>query len=418
MAVGFLFVLLLLAAILFLVMPLLVSTRGEQQADNVQESEERKAANVALYREREKELITSLEKGEITPELKESLLAEQQKLLLADAASNDSGEDENQSASQLGGRWLVWGSLVLVLGGSLAWYQWRGSLPDLSIRDSYVGVMKGEVSTAELRAQLQARVGQRPENGQLWYLLAQALSAEGSYSRSVDAYKKVIALGDTSPRVMSEYAQVLFAANGNQMSPEVESAAGQALSQDPSNRAALGIMGIAAFQVEEYQAAIDYWQRLLSTLPAGSPELVSITAGIAKAKSMLGGEAADELVIAETSQASTAGIKVAVSLAPGVKAQPQETVFVYIRAWKGAPMPLAVKRLTVANLSTEIELSDKDMMMQGTKLSAIPQLQVVARLSRKGTPAPAPGDWQGLSQALNSADLPLSLTLTITDEIR
>lgn len=421
------FGLLLLAGMLFVALPMFVSKKGVSLSEEGATSiNERQSANVALYREREAELTSRFELGEITQEAKESLLKELQQQLLSDA----SGQQETTNPYSYNGQWLLWLCLVLIPAVAVGWYQWQGFLPELSIRDSYTGVMQGKVATATLKDQLQDRVAERIDNSQLWYLLGQANSAEGDYPKAVEAYRQVLALGDDSPRVLSEYAQVLFAANGNRMSPEVESAAGQALAKDPQNRSALGLMGIAAFQVGEYEAAIEYWQRLRGTLAAGSPEMLSIVAGIERARSLLAAEPGNVGITAGVDgfqagqnenmqvEEKPANVVVAnISLDSKVQASPDETVYVFIRAWQGSPMPLVVKRLKVADLPVSLSLSDHDAMVQGTQLADTPKLQVVARLSRKGTPKPQPGDWQAGSEAIDSQTLPATVDLLINQQL-
>jgi cytochrome c-type biogenesis protein CcmH len=63
-------------------------------------------------------------------------------------------------------------------------------------------------------------------------------------------------------------------------------------------------------------------------------------------------------------------------------------------------MPLAVKRLSVAELPAEISLSDADAMMPQLKLSRFPQVQLVARISRSGDATR--GEWIGRSAPLAS----------------
>src|SRR5205085_2187509 len=46
----------------------------------------------------------------------------------------------------------------------------------------------------------------------------------------------------------------------------------------------------AAFQVNDYKKAVEYWQKLLTLLPAGSDELQTITAQISKAKELAAGK--------------------------------------------------------------------------------------------------------------------------------
>ncbi|MCY1421465.1 hypothetical protein D9M71_371220 [compost metagenome] len=82
------------------------------------------------------------------------------------------------------------------------------------------------------------------------------------------------------------------------------------------------------------------------------------------------------------------------------KVQPGDSVFIFARATSGPPMPLAVKRMTVADLPVEVSLSDADAMMPQLKLSNFPQVQLVARISRSGNATA--GEWIGSSSPLST----------------
>ena len=103
--------------------------------------------------------------------------------------------------------------------------------------------------------------------------------------------------------------------------------------------------------------------------------------------------------------AATAGVtlKVKVDLSAAVKGQvkPDDSVFVFARAVSGPPMPLAVKRLKVSDLPSEVSLSDADAMMPQLKLSQHPQVQLVARISRAGNATA--GEWIGRSASLSTS---------------
>lgn len=97
-------------------------------------------------------------------------------------------------------------------------------------------------------------------------------------------------------------------------------------------------------------------------------------------------------------------LEVLVELGEGVGGlDPDETVFVFAREEGGPPMPLAVRRLTVADLPALVTLSDQDAMMPGRTLSTVKAVRIGARVSRSGNVAPAPGDVQGFSDVVDPA---------------
>ena len=106
-----------------------------------------------------------------------------------------------------------------------------------------------------------------------------------------------------------------------------------------------------------------------------------------------------------------------VDLAAGLNAKvaPGDSVFIFARAVGGPPAPLAVKRLTVADLPAEVELGDADAMMPQLKLSNFPEVQLVARISRAGQPTT--GEWIGRGKPLASNTTALqALTIDSPDQ--
>ena len=145
-----------------------------------------------------------------------------------------------------------------------------------------------------------------------------------------------------------------------------------------------------------------YWSRLVATLPADDAGRQAIEGGIARAREQLvaRGEPLPELPAAP----AAVQLKVKVSLAPELvgKVKPDDSLFVFARAASGPPMPLAAKRLKVADLPVEVSLSDSDAMMPQLKLSNFAEIRLVARVSRAGTPTA--GEWVGQSAVLKTAE--------------
>ena len=161
----------------------------------------------------------------------------------------------------------------------------------------------------------------------------------------------------------------------------------------------LGLRGIAAFEGERYQEAIDYWKRLLAQLPEGDASRAALQGGIDRAAERLGDPAMQGVAPAPVA----ARLKVRVELAAALKdkVKPDDTVFIFARASNGPPMPLAAKRVTVAQLPIEVELSDADAMMPQMKQSQFAEVHLVARVSRAGQPTQ--GEWIGQGAPLSSA---------------
>lgn len=148
----------------------------------------------------------------------------------------------------------------------------------------------------------------------------------------------------------------------------------------------------AALSAGKLDVARDRMQALLDQDPPESVRSV-LQAQIADINAQLGSGATPAQPAAPVRNVA---VDVAVSMAPAIAAQVKSplTLFVLART-VGAGAPLAVKRLTSEQLPTTVTLSDADAMLAGRGLSSVPKVQVVARLSKSGTPQAQPGDFYG-----------------------
>jgi cytochrome c-type biogenesis protein CcmH len=92
-------------------------------------------------------------------------------------------------------------------------------------------------------------------------------------------------------------------------------------------------------------------------------------------------------------------VKVTVSLSPALakQARPNDVVFIFARAAQGPRMPLAIVRKQVKDLPATVVLDDSNAMSTEMKLSGVPEVVVVARVSKSGMASAAPGDLEGVS---------------------
>ena len=102
---------------------------------------------------------------------------------------------------------------------------------------------------------------------------------------------------------------------------------------------------------------------------------------------------------------NTAHIVVNVALDPKFKnsVRPNDALFVFAKAADGPPMPLAIARLTAAQLPARLTLTDAMGMVPGLTLSRFPRIVVGARISKSGNATPQRGDLQTLSASTTTA---------------
>ncbi|GLH33390.1 MULTISPECIES: c-type cytochrome biogenesis protein CcmI [Pseudomonas] len=372
--------LLLLAALGFLLIPTL---RGRRQ----QQEEDRTALNVALYQERVAELAAQQAAGVLDDAQLANGRDEAARELLADT--------EGAEAPRQGhlGKVLPLLAAVLVPVVALGLYLHFGAADKVELTQEFAAAPK---TMEEMTTRLERAVQAQPDSAEGLYFLGRAYMAEQRPADAAKAYERAVALAGRQPELLGQWAQALYFAANKQWSAQVQALTDEALKADPNEVTSLGLRGIAAFEGERYQEAIDYWNRLLAQLPEGDASRAALQGGIDRAAERLGGNTGKP----ETPVA--ARLKVRVELAPALKdkVKPDDTVFIFARATNGPPMPLAAKRVTVAQLPLEVELSDADAMMPQMKLSDFAEVQLVARVSRAGQPTH--GEWIGQGAPLPS----------------
>lgn len=374
--------LLLLVALSFLLIPVLRVRRAQREED-------RTALNVALYQERVAELQTQQSEGVLNAAQLDTGRAEAARELLADTEGV-----EKPRESRLGKPLpLLAAVLVPVLG--LGLYLHYGAIDKVELTREFA---QPPVSLADMTQRLERAAAAQPDSAEGLYFLGRAYMAQDRSADAAKVFERAVALAGRQPELLGQWAQAQYFANNKQWSPQLQALTDEALKLDPKEVTSLGLLGIAAFEGQRYQEAIDYWNRLLAQLPEQDSSRVALQGGIDRAAEKLkeGGAA-----VAPT--AKTAVMKVRVDLAADVKARalPTDSVFIFARAASGPPAPLAAKRVTVADLPVTVELGDADAMMPQLKLSNFPEVQLVARISRAGQPTA--GEWIGRSQTLASS---------------
>lgn len=276
---------LVVIALAFILPPLL------QRTDAVQSNEdERREANIAIYRDQLSELQTDLQNGIVSQEQYDQDRNEIERRLLEDVKLS---EPDGKPTIATGKRSVVYALALGIPLIAVVFYLKVGELKGLSPSEARP-VMSSESSSAgrsqqQIDANLAAlvdRLKTNPADSQGWVMLARAYNSMGRFGESAGAYARATELLPNDADLWAEYAFVSAMANGRQLEGQPMELVNKALKIDPENLKALQLAGNEAFQRKDYKQAIEYWTRVLKKVPEGSEVAQSIQQRVDEAKSL------------------------------------------------------------------------------------------------------------------------------------
>lgn len=405
-------VLLVALALLFVVYPLFFR-RGQNSGPS------RRQQNLDAYRQRLEELEQERVAGVVDDALFARLKQEMEGNLLDDV-------DDQEEATPQGSRKLLLSvsfvASVLVPVLAFVLYGEWGAEERVAQTRLMSQMESGDISSAadmeQLLDQLQARLVRSPDNTDGWLMLARSRMQLEQFQQAGHAYARLAGLAgeddqDDAAAAWGLAAQAYFLADGGQFSARTRDAINRARSLDETEVNAIGLLGIDAFQREAYREAIGHWESLLAMAPE-HPQGDSILGGVAAAYTRLGEPVPESYLVGVATappvepvgHAEDASVSVSVQLSEQAELEVPEdaVVFVYARAMEGPPRPLAISRLTVADLPQQLRLDASMAMTADDALSPGQSVMVVARVSLTGDASPGPGDWQGEVGPLRAGD--------------
>jgi cytochrome c-type biogenesis protein CcmH len=360
-------------ALFLLLRPLLARRAGG--------SVSRRAANVAIYRDQQRELDADLAAGKIAQADHERARTELESRLLEDV---DAAEDAAPRRSGRGAAMLVG---VMVPACALAIYLFIGNPGVVDPRAGPHAASAAQIEAVVER--LAARLRENPEDADGWKMLGRSYVVLGRFAQAVDAYAKAAVRAPRDAQLLADFADALAMTRGQSLQGEPEQLVWRALEIDPKNLKALALAGTVAFDRKEFKAAADYWQRMLPLVPPDSEDARTVRENVEEARKLAGAGPV----------AKHPGLRGTVRISPQFKEKfaPGDTVFIYARAAEGPAMPLAALRRSARELPVDFAFDDSMAMAPGMALSAHPRVVVIARISRSGGATSQPGDLQGAS---------------------
>ncbi|MGE6178348.1 c-type cytochrome biogenesis protein CcmI [Aeromonas salmonicida] len=406
--------LIVIAALLVLVsltlaMPL---WRGEGE-----QSISRSALNKQLYRQRLLEIGEEREQG-ILAEEPESLVELQRSLL-------DDIPDVEQSAR--GGKSLIWipGVLVLVVVSLGLYYKlgawqevqrWQDASSRLGELSNRILVERDaqvtEQDLLDFMLALRTRLKDEPNDYRGWLLLGR-LSLDGNDpDMAREALERAYDLAPQKTMVAVPYAQALMMTGDDAQADQLLSSA---IALDPANIEARSVYAFMALQKEDFKTALMRWREMLPLMEKGSTRYAMVERSIDYAEQQLKqrgiavttpGAANKRDEQGQQLEVKKGEFPIHVTLAAGIQMPEDAHLFVFAVVPNGPPMPIAVKRIAGPTLPVTLSLGDGDAMMEGSKLSAYPQLQFKARLSRGGNVMNKEGAFEGVSTSVPTDAIP------------
>lgn len=296
-------------------------------------------------------------------------------------------------------------------------------------------------SIEEMTRKLEAKIEKEGGSVKDWTMLGRSHKYLGENEQAARAFAVALEQDSNNAQLMLELAEVLALNNNRVFSDDARTLVLKAYELEPDNPNTLWFAGVAEFQRGNHRPAIAHLTRLLS-LTGGDVEVMkAVISVIAKSRQalvdageempalekMIGLEsmmaeakAASKMASAEAEQApasasaSKTRLEILVDVSDQVrqKFDANDIVFVYAKAKQGPRMPLAAKRITLAELPATIVLDDSMAMVEGMNLSAFDELVISARVTKTGSAIAQSGDYIGRIDVTDkSADTKLNIVI-------
>lgn len=387
---------LLLLALWLLWLPLRRAASVRDAIMTFEVDDRHNAENVAIYRQRLSALEAALAEGEIDrTRFAEDRLELDRRLL------EDAGRDGRKPLRRVqAGRWLLPIVAVLVVAGTLIFYDRTGDRDDLAL---YRVVQSLAHAPPETRlAGLEAEAQRQGDNPKAWAELFPLYRDSGRFDQAIDTLDRLIELQGRQPPLLAQLAQMKFFAAERTLTDEVQALVDETLKLDPRQPTVLGLLGIDAFDHARYQQAIDYWRRAMAGYQdAESGEALRKVIAVARQR-----------LAAPSTPVAGPTLSVDVAVAPSLQDRlPSATpVFLVARDVDGDLPPLAIARTTLGELPRTLTLSDAQAMTADARLSSARRVDLVARVSASGRAMPQSGDLYG---RLDGVEIDGARTLTL-----
>lgn len=242
-----------------------------------------------------------------------------------------------------------------------------------------------------------------------WVMLANAYARMGDATKARDAWEKAVGMSPDDADLRAATAEARARAHPQQrFDARAVEHLRHALEQNPKHQRARLFLGVSLRQQGKPADAAEAWMPLLATTDGDARTTLRGEIDAARADAGLPPLPED----APPQGALVVKVALDPDFAARVRLRGDASVFVIARAVGGPPMPVAVEKHPLSALPLTVTLDDADGPMPTAKLSALQEVDVIARISDSGNAMRQDGDIESAPQRVRlPSTTPVVLTL-------
>ena len=378
------------------------------------EQENLTQANIAVVKERLKELQREVDEGllseqdmrQASDEIKISLVEEQQ------AESKGSA-----NASFV----LACGALLALLIGGFAYFKASNldhlqdaqaaldALPKLSAK---LADGQGENFTPQdfqqLTLAIRKRLQENPEDGQGWMYLGRIWMALSQTEEAYAALEKALHFSPDDENVRMTYARALMMSDDKAQLENARRLLASLIDGQQQNDNLVLMQAVVAGRLGDNVLLADSLARLEGKLPADSPIAMQLTERLAS----LNGE--------QPEKATVTGFNLTVEITEELATNLPDNGFLFVFAQDANSdnrMPAAVLRLPLDNLPLTVTLTSENAMAPNYSLEQLSTARLIARISADQEAPAQPGDLEGTMETAVENGKVIDQTIVINKEL-
>ncbi|MFI4890413.1 MAG: tetratricopeptide repeat protein [Steroidobacterales bacterium] len=273
------------------------------------------------------------------------------------------------------------------------WTNWDWNAPPPAAAQ-HAAAAAASPEVAAMVARLEQHLQEHPDDLEGWLMLGRSYLSLERLDDAIVAYDHAERLGDgKNLDAILGLGESLSLRAGGEITPQVANLFEAGVTLAPNSAKALLYGGFAAAVRGETALARSRWLSLKALNPP--PQVAEM---IDQRLAELGpdtGAAPSGTPGAAAAPSATATVALAIAPSLKVRLKADAPLFVFAREPGGKGPPLAVKRLTIGAIGTQIQLSGADSMMPGRGLTKGQRVSITARVAFSGQPLPTSGDLYG-----------------------